>query len=68
MHTGMRERATERANERWGKRSGDRGKTQIAVYRDKQEMNTEREREKGSVCMYICGSQRDEKGKRERDR
>lgn len=64
MHTGMRERANERQDEG----SGYRGKTQIAVYRDEQEMNAERAGEEGSLCVCMCESQRDEKGMRERER
>lgn len=49
------ERASERASERTdeqGEGNGDRGKTQIAVYRDEQEMNAEREGAK-EVYVYV---------------
>lgn len=49
------ERASERTND------GIRGVAiggKIAVYRDKQEMNIEREGEKGNVCVYVWEPER----------
>lgn len=67
MHTGMREGASERTDDRV-RETAIGGKTQIAVYRDEQEMNAEGEKGRKDICIYVCVRAREMKREREKER